>query len=184
MTAADPRKARDLPLLDAIDALPREPVELRVWRAVREGRDPTLGSPSQSRWCDGQFDVLYTALERDGAVAEINALLMLQPVIPSKMKWQCHELKVRLEKTLRIGELPALQKLSVDISAYQESRYERTQMIAEAAHFLGFDGLIVPSARWACHNLVAFTERLAPDSIETVGKTGFPINFDKWRRRS
>lgn len=33
----------------------------------------------------------------------------------------------------------------------------QTQQIGTAVQFLGFDGLIVPSARWECKNLVLFT---------------------------
>jgi hypothetical protein len=48
----------------------RDPFTGPVWRAVREERDPSVGTPSSSRWCNGNFDVLYTSLEADGAVAE------------------------------------------------------------------------------------------------------------------
>lgn len=180
--SADFRKARDLQILDAIDALSREAFDGRVWRAVREGRDPTLGSPSQSRWCNGQFDVLYTSLERDGAIAEINALLSLQPVFPSKMRWDCYELKVRSAKTLRLADLPTLRKLGVDTATYHERRYDRTQIIADAAFFLGFDGLVAPSARWACNNLVLFTSRLQPSDIELATDMSTRIDWMVWRR--
>jgi len=153
-----------------------------VWRAVRAGRDPTLGAPSKSRWSNGEFDVLYTSLERDGALAEINALLSLQPVFPSKMRWFCYELKVRAAKTLRLADLPALQKLGVDTQAYQERHYERTQAIADAAFFLGFDGLIAPSARWECNNLVLFTSRLQPSDVEIASETVDQIDWARWRR--
>jgi hypothetical protein len=85
--AEDRRRARDLELLDAIDAFQREALDVEVWRLVRAGRDPALGSPSRSRWCNGSFDVLYTSFEQDGAIAEIHALLSLQPVFPSKDHW-------------------------------------------------------------------------------------------------
>ncbi|OAI27300.1 hypothetical protein A1351_13745 [Methylosinus sp. R-45379] len=179
---AELRKARDLALLDAIDAMDREPFEGKVWRAVREGRDPTLGSPSQSRWCNGLFDILYTSLERDGAIAEINALLSSQPVFPSKMRWDCYELSIRATKTLRIADLPMLQKLGVDVATFQERRYDQTQAIADAAFFLGFDGLIAPSARWACSNLMLFTSRLQPSDIELAADAGVPIDWTEWRR--
>jgi len=44
----------------------------------------------------------------------------------------------------------------------------------QRSHFLGFDGLIAPSARWACDNLTilienhALTERLEPVGEEQV----------------
>jgi hypothetical protein len=181
--AADPRKARDLPLLDAIDALPREPFDGRAWRVVREGRDPTIGSPSQSRWCNGHFDALYTSLDRDGAIAEIHALLASQPVFPSRPRWDCYELRVRPTKTLRIADLATLHELGVDTKAYRERRYERTQEIADAAYFLDFDGLIAPSARWDCQNLVLFTNRLGSQDIERVRPEGEQVDWQSWRRR-
>ena len=61
------RRARDLKLLDALDALPRIPFEGTAWRAVRERRDPLQGHPSGGRWDLGTFDVLYTSMEPNGA---------------------------------------------------------------------------------------------------------------------
>jgi hypothetical protein len=180
--AADFTKARDLQLLDAVDALVREPFEGSVWRVTREGRLPTFGSPSKSRWCTGQFDVLYTSLKKDGAIAEINAFLMLQPVFPSKMQWYCHELRVRSTKTLRLADLPTLERLGVDTAHYNARNYDQTQGIADAAFFLGFDGLIAPSARWASNNLVLFTDRIPPQNIEQVGDAGDAIDWAAWRR--
>lgn len=177
----DPRRARDLDLLDLVDAFAREPFDGRVWRVVRDGRDPMIGAPSLSRWCNGGFDILYTSLERNGAIAEIHALLSLQPVFPSKPKWFCSELRVRAARTLRIADLGALQKLGVDTAAYRERRYERTQEIADAAYFFDFDGLIAPSARWDCANLMLFTGKLAPDDIEIVASAPEAIDWRAWR---
>ena len=180
--APEARKARDLQLLDAVDAFARESFVGRVWRVVREGRDPTLGSPSQSRWCNGDFDVLYTSLDRDGAIAEIHAFLSQQPVFPSRMEWNCYELRVRSASALRLADLPTLSRLGVDTSRYQERRYDQTQSVADAAFFLGFDGLIAPSARWACQNLILFTSRLAPNDIDLVSEEGAQIDWSVWRR--
>lgn len=181
--AAEMRKARDLELLDAIDAFPREPLEGRVWSVVREGRDPILGSPSQSRWCNGQFDVLYTSFDQDGAIAEIHALLSEQPVFPSRMMWRCYELEVRSRKMLRLSGMSTLEKLGVDASTYRQRQYHRTQSIADAAFFLGFNGIAAPSARWNCQNLVVFTDRLGPGDIGLIFDRGVQIDWAAWRRR-
>ncbi len=175
-----PRRARDLQLLDAVDAFRREPLDAEVWRVVRDGRDPVLGSPSLSRWCNGTFDVVYTSLDRDGAVAEIYSLLSLQPVFPSKMRWFAHKLKVKCAGTLRLADLPMLARLGVDTDRYTDRDYSRTQPIADAAYFLGFDGLIAPNARWRCLNLVLFTDRIAPERIAPVSRDEQPI---VWGRR-
>jgi RES domain len=181
--APDIRKARDLSLLDSIDALDREAVSLNAWRVVRFGRDPLQGSPSRSRWCNETFDVLYTSLERDGAIAEVFSLLNSQPVFPSKIEARAHLVSVSLTKILRLDGPGSLAALGVDISRFKERDYLRTQAIADAAHFLDFEGLIVPSARWNCSNLVIFSDRIAPDAISHKGSESDPIDWTAWRRK-
>lgn len=143
-----------------------EPVEFHgpVWRIVRQGRDPLLASRSGGRWDDGTFDVLYTSESREGAIAEARFYLMKgQPVAPSKVVYKLYELKLNLEKSLRLIDLDALQALGVHTHHYGKAHYEqrkaeypRTQEVGEAAHFLGFDGLQVPNARHECLNIVLF----------------------------
>jgi hypothetical protein len=181
--APDIRKARDLSLLDSIDALDREVVSLETWRVTRAGRDPLQGAPSRSRWCNETFDVLYTSLERDGAVAEVFALLNSQPVFPSKIEAHVHSVSVNLTRILRLDGLESLAALGVDISRFKERDYLRTQAIADAAHFLDFEGLIVPSARWNCSNLVIFSDRIVPDAIFHKGSEADPIDWTAWRRK-
>ena len=179
----DIRRARDLDLLDAIDALKREVFSGSVWRVARNGRDPILGSPSRSRWCNGNFDVLYTSLEQEGAIAEVHALLSLQPVFPSKSQWFVHKLNIAASQTLRLADLAILNRLGVETARYTDREYGRTQEIADAAYFLGFDGLIAPSARWQCLNVVLFTDRFAPDQIEISESIPDPIDWDQWRKQ-
>ena len=144
----------------------------------------TLGAPSPSRWCDGTFDVLYTSLERDGALAEIYALLSIQPVFPSKVRFSVHKVTVSTRQTLRFADLTTLGRLGVDVSRYRERNYAKTQAIADAAYFLGFDGLIAPSARWECLNAILFTDRLPPGDIEIAKSEQQPVNWDAWRKRT
>jgi hypothetical protein len=176
------RKPRDLDLLDLVDRLPREVFEGQVWRVAREGRHPLQPSMAKGRWSDGSFDVLYTALDRDGALAEIFALLSSQPVLPSLVRWYAHRLKVRTVQSLRIADMSSLGPLGVDPPTYRARQYERTQEIPEAAHFLGFDGLLVPSARWAGHNLVLFADRIDADSLVIEESETEAINWTAWRR--
>ena len=72
---------------------------------------------------------------------------------------------------------------NVDAARYAERNYARTQEIADAAHFLGFDGLIGPSARWPCLNLVLFTDRIPPGQIQIVEIPETPIGWEDWRKR-
>ena len=180
--AADFRRARDHALLDALDAFKRAPFAAPVWRVAREGRDPLQAAASRSRWCNGAFEVLYTSLARDGAVAEIHALLNLQPVFPSGMRWFIHKLRVAADKMLKFADLNTLARLGVDTARYDGRDYSRTQDIADAAYFLGFDGLIAPSARWDCLNAVLFTERIQPDQIAIHKSEVRAVDWGKWQK--
>lgn len=114
------------------------------------------------------------------AIAE-NALLALQPVFPSKDRWFLHKVQVSVTSTLRLTDLAALGALGVDVGRYAEREYGRTQEMADAAYVLGLDGLVVLSARWTCSNLVLFTDRIAPEQIEIVGREEL-VAWDEWRR--
>jgi RES domain-containing protein len=161
----DDRKARDPDLLDLIEQHERSAFEGQVWRVVRETRDPLQASPVGARWDPGTFDVLYTSLDRDGALEEMYFHLSRQPVFPSVL-FKLHRLRVRAMKVLRLPERNMLGKLGVDISRFTEMDYARTQAIGDAAYFLGFDGLIVPSARSGFLNLVLFDALIDPADAE------------------
>jgi hypothetical protein len=175
------RKPRDPALLDALDAFNRVPYAGETWRMVRTGRDPLQGSASGGRWDPTSFDVLYTSLHPDGAVAEVNFHLSRQPVFPSKIKYGLHRISVRTAKTLRLPDLKTIVPLGVDPSRYREILYEPTQAIGDAAYFLGFDSIIAPNARWACNNLILFTDQVAPDDLEVIERS--EVDWAEWRRK-
>lgn len=165
------RLRRDNNLIDAIEAI--EPVEFsgRVWRIVRNGRDPVQCSRSGGRWDDGTFDVLYTSSAKEGAIEEMRFhLLRGQPVIPSQIKYRLFEIDLALGRSLRLLDLDALKAVGLDTARYgqlsyqqREAEYPRSQDIGEVAHFLDYDGLVVPSARCECLNVVAFCELIGPE---------------------
>ena len=171
--AAAPRKRRDSALIDAIEAIAPAVYSGTVWRIARQGRDPTQCSRSGGRWDDGTFDVLYTSQQREGALAEMRFHLMRgQPVMPSRVRYNLFEIDLALDRALRLLDLAALQKVGLDTARYGQLSYEekhaeypRSQDIGEAAHFLDYDGLIVPSARHDCLNVVAFCDRIPPEKI-------------------
>lgn len=176
----DPSKARDIALLDAIDCFPREDINELVWRVVRDGRDPLQGVRSPSRWCNNNFDVLYTSGARDGAIAEIYALLNSQPVFPS-VNSIVYAISTKAPKMLRFPDIGSLNRLGVDITKYGERDYRRTQEIADAAYFLGFSGLIAPSARWNGASVIFFADHLGPDDLEIKEKEAKPVDWQAWR---
>ena len=83
---------------------------------------------------------------------------------------------------LHLADATELEMLGITSTDYRERNYERTQAIAEAAHFLGFDGLVVPSARWKCQNLVLFMDRMAPADIVVAESDSQLIDWAQWHK--
>lgn len=182
---------RDSRLIDALEALAHPTFQGKAWRVVREGRDPCQASASGGRWDDGTMDVLYTSTERDGALAEMFFHLGRgQPVFPSKLRFSLHELSVSLAAVPRLAALDDLAALGLDAARFGQlsyngraAEYPRSQEIAEAAHFLGCDGLMVPNARWSCANLVIFCDRMKPGATTPVHDHGI-VDWVEWEKRA
>ena len=163
----------DLSLLDRLSAFDPERFEGEVFRATRAGADPVAPSISGGRWTpppDGDVShfVLYTSLERDGAIAEVVSFLAQLTPIPGPRPMKITRLAVSTARTIRLARVD-LGALGVDWARYGERDYERTQKIGACLVFLGFDGLIAPSARWSCDNLMIFGDNHAlTETLEAV----------------
>ena len=175
------RRARDHRLLDALGALEPEAFVGSTWRIVRDGREPLEASNARGRWSPGHFDVLYTSLDPDGARAEVFFHLARQPVFPSQLRYSLYRLNVGTKKTLRLANTQSLNALGVEEAHYRDLLYDKTQAIGDAAQFMGFDGLIVPNARWGCLNLVLFTDAVALHEIEIDDP--IEVDWDAWREK-
>ncbi|WP_065754874.1 RES family NAD+ phosphorylase [Bradyrhizobium paxllaeri] len=169
----------DKDLLDRLSDLPQRRLETRVYRATGLSKDPVAASTGGGRWApvsDGTFSVpvLYTSFERDGALAELSSFLAsLTPIPRAKRLLKVSRLTVSVGCAVQLTS-DDLAALSVDMTRYGERDYSRTQVIGAALAFLGIDGLIAPSARRRCDNLViyadnhAITERLDVEEAEEM----------------
>jgi RES domain-containing protein len=175
-----PRGVRDAALLDALEKLPQTRFSGRVWRSVREGRDPTECWRAGGRWDDRTFDVLYTSETREGAIEERRFHLFRgQPFPPSKVRYELFEIAVTMAAVVTFDSLAALEAVGMSAAGYglasyvdKETEYPRSQEIAEACFFLGADGLWAPSARHASRNLVVSCEQEPRPAIELVRSHG------------
>jgi RES domain len=177
------RRFHDKDVLDALEAIGAQPFDGQVWRVTRSGRDPARGSAASGRWSPpGEFEVLYTSLERDGALAEIGHRLSLEPVWPSKLVHELHELTIHAGRAVRLLNLQTLETLGVNTARYEKYDYSATQAIAAAAQFLGFDALIVPNARHPGLNLVGLLENLDPGAAVEIVPSEI-VDWSDWRRK-
>jgi hypothetical protein len=149
-----------------------------AFRVTRANADPTAPSFYGGRWARPQNSdpgtaVLYTSLVREGALAEVTSYLADLTPLPKRSVVKVTRLAVTTSKTLRLVSAD-LMSLGVDMTRYKERDYHRTQEIGSTLAWLGLDGLIAPSARWPCDNLMIFTdnhsygEKLEPVAEEMV----------------
>jgi len=145
----------DRDLLDRLSAFSPVRFDGEVYRATRRGLNPLAPSNAGGRWMPSDFTpTLYTSCERDGAIAEIAFHWSQLTPVPSKPA-MLHQLGVGVGETLRLGRA-ALVGLGVDWSSYGTINSHQTQAIGAAVAHLEYHGLIAPSARWACDNVILF----------------------------
>lgn len=175
-------RVHDRAILDALEDI--EPIQFdgEVWRITRAGANATKGSAASGRWSPGgSIEVLYNSVEKAGALAEIGYRLSLEPVWPSKIAHEIHSISARTDRVLKFADVGSLSPLGVDPSRYESFDYAATQSVAAAAHFLEFDGLLVPSARHPCSNLVLFMDRGDPGNL-TINSSE-PVDWADWRSK-
>lgn len=185
-------RIHDRELLDALEQLEPEGFEGRVWRVVVEGRDPVQCRRTRTggRWDTGDFDTLYTSLDPDTCCHEIAYHVRRQPVIPTRLRHELCTLEVATERSLKLVDIGQLRALQIDMEAYDSQHYgtvlnrvyPQTQAVGAAAVFLGFDGLLVPSARCRGTNLVLFLEHLRAEAMPRVVERS-ALDWRAWKQR-
>ena len=175
------RPSHSVALLDALGELPESSFEGTFWRVVHGTRSPLDGSKGAGRWNVRESEVLYCALEREGALSEIDFhIRRAQPVFPSRLESFVYRMRASFGKVIDLTDSHLLAKLGVDTARYGELLYDATQGIGEAVGFLGFEAMRVPNARHPSVNLVIFPANCGLDTIENLQNE--PIDWSSWQR--
>ncbi len=173
----------DPDLLDALEAMEPQSLDQSVWRVSWATRDPLVGGTGGGRWHPpGHFEALYTSLEEDGAMAEIYHHLSKAPIFSSSHV-KLYALRVRTRRTLVFTDAASLENVGIDHETFRRADPARSREIGSAARFLDMDGLIVPSARWPCANLVLFPDRLSDRGDFWIEETR-DVNWPAWREKT
>jgi RES domain-containing protein len=122
--------------------------------------------------------VLYTSLERNGALAEIAFHWGQLNPQPSKQV-VVHSIEVEVRRALPLT-VKDLDRLGVDWSTADTGDVRRTQEIGAAAAHLSFDSMIVPSARRDCKNLVVMFTNHGSDQHRLVTKASEIVEWRLW----
>lgn len=166
---------RDPELLEFLEGIDARPWSGFAYRVVWQESNPALGSSGKrGRWSSprGEFEILYTSLEKSGAEAEFEAFWTLFEQRPDRTALT-HCLRISLNKVIHL-DIETLDSLGVPKAGYEGRHYSRTQEIADAVNFLGCDALISPSARYPCDNVTIFFQNLSHDfELESVKSSKF-----------
>ena len=171
----------DPSLIEILDSLDTNDFTGDLWRTSWKSRDPLLGGSSGGRWSiSNGVEVLYTSLDRDVSLAELHHHLSLAPVFSS-----CNMLIYRLQakrlKLLNLCSPTMLRTLNLGSQGNENEELKKSQEIGSAAHFLGYQGILVPSKRRDGDNCVLFPDLLDPnESLEVMAK--YEINWPSWIR--
>lgn len=170
----------DPQLLDQLSAFSPVTFDGEIYRATRKSLDPLAPSNKGGRWApEGVFSVLYTSLSRDGALAEVAfhwSQLTPLPTGPVAL----HRISLTASKTVRLS-LDDLAALGVNVNTYKQLNQSRTREIGAAACFLGWDGLVVPSARWDTENFILISDNHALSNRIELRNTE-EVNWLDWAR--
>jgi RES domain-containing protein len=111
------------------------------------------------------FATLYLALSADAAVAELRRLAARAGrKVDDFMPRHLLELDVKLNAILDLTDAEVATAVGLDETQLQADDATLCQEVGEAAHHLGREGILAPSATGAGTALAVFVERVLPQS--------------------
>ena len=172
--------SHDVEILDILDNLDPQVYSGTLWRTTWLKRDPFLGGTGGGRWSlPKKFEALYTSLEENTSIAELHYHLSQAPVRSSCAMLIC-ELHAEQLQLLDLTADKVLYDLKLEELDGIE-RLQQSQKVGAAAHFLEYQGILVPSYRSQGVNCVIFSERLDDAQLKIASKS--EINWPAWIKK-
>jgi RES domain-containing protein len=134
-----------------------------VYRHMFGSHLPSHANTHGARWNDAGLGAIT-------ALAEAEYSISLQPLRP-RAKRKLYTLRVSLENVIDLTAPGLLQQLGITEAILSGPDHGPCRMIGGAVHWLGHDGLLVPSARRSGGtNLVIYQQDLATSDFEVIGE--------------
>lgn len=166
-------------LYSAIEALGVVPFTGEAFRHQAAKYDPLSGAGARSqggRWNPpNSFSTLYVALASETAIAEFHRMAQKAGVPPAGfLPRRLYRYDLRLQAVLDLRPAEARQSMGLPVADLGEADLAQCQAVGDAAHQLGREAILAPSAADAGSVLAVFLDRLDPASAISV------IDFVDW----
>jgi len=169
----------DPDLVERLDLLPRRSLSAVTYRHVSQGRQPLSGEGARiqgGRWTPAEsFPTLYLGLSEDVVVAEFRRLALRSGRSTADfLPRELYRIDVTLQLVLDLTEGATVQALNVEGADLISDDLVTCQAVGDAAHYLGAEAILAPSAAGPGSVLAIYTDRLQPGSVLT------PHLLSKW----
>lgn len=179
----------DAALVELVDSLERTSFEGEAFRHIAPAYNPLQTDGARirgGRWNPPEsFPTLYLALDESTTAAEFRRFAQRQSrTVEDLLPRVVYRFRVRLGDVLDVTTPQALNALDIT-DAIPADDMSRTQAVGEAAHYVGLEAILAPSATRTGHILAIFFDRLRADSavepIDSHRWTGFREAHDPGR---
>lgn len=166
-------------IVAALDGLEASAYEGKAYRHISAGRDPLSGEGARragGRWNPpNSFAVLYLALDVPTTLRELTRSAAKQGLKPLDfLPRELFTYEVRLQHVLDLRVLDHVRALGTRAELLGGDDVVTCQEIGEAAHHVGFEALLAPSAAAVGDVLAVFVDRMLPDSFVR------PVAQERW----
>lgn len=132
-------------------------------------RAPDTENTTGARWNPAGVPAIYLSLTEQGATAEGDHAIAVQPLRP-RVRRVLYPVQLTLANVLDLSDPGQVTDLTgLTAADITDDDHAKCREIGAAADWLEHDGLLVPSARSAANNLVVFPSHRPADAAFEAG---------------
>jgi len=158
-------------ILHALENVSPRAWEGEVWRYVPALSNPILPNTTGARWNPRDTAALYTSLEKETVLAELDYMRAIQTPPLRRSVFRLHRIHLRVNRMLDLRDRNVLEVMGIRKAELTGDDHIHCQKAGGAAAWLGFDSILVPSARFEGDNLVVFVDEQNPGALLEVAES-------------